>query len=366
MDAAINRISAVITNQTSKAQHQNTLAFCVDNNYLPFALFVANQFIDHHSPLPCDICICMSDISQVPKALLTGTIRFIEMAITGIDHMPVGSLSLAAYYRLFLPRIFAQTYDYIIYLDADTYINRPFYDDMMACCAQFPSNFCVAAAADIIELKFKSTMKPTAKKVDHYVRGYHQFDHVYRNSGVLLLNTKNYNYQQVLIKVFSYAFTHADKLQCHDQSALNGALLNDIVLLPFNFNWQIHTLTYKLTQEFNPYILHFISNNKPWVLKNKFTKDYQSIYHNYLVNNFPKQTPQVLNVYEYRKKSPKYSNPAREFVSIKGHQLRDGLAAISKAFSISANQGYGCQKILPTPPFLVSKDIKPQIANKKE
>lgn len=358
MNAKINQISAVISQQTGNAQRQNTLAFCVDNNYLPFALFVANQFIEHHPNLPCDICICMPDISQVSKSLLSSKIRFIEMKITGIDEMPVGSLSLAAYYRLFLPSIFADTYDYIIYLDADTYINRPFYDDMMAYIAQFPADFCVAAAADIVELKFKSTMKQTVKKVDTYIRTYHQFDHVYRNSGVLLLNTKNYNEQQILTKVFSYAFDHAESLQCHDQSALNGALLNDIALLPFGFNWQIHTLTYKLTKDYNPYILHFISDNKPWVLKNKFTKDYQTIYRNYLIVNFPEKTPQVLNVYEHRKKAPKYSNPAREFVSIKGHQLRDGLAAVSKVLSISANKGYGCQKILPTMPFLISKGIK--------
>lgn len=60
-------ISATISRQTGEAKHNNTLAFCVDENYLPYALFVAEQFITLHTELPCDICICLPDITKVPK-----------------------------------------------------------------------------------------------------------------------------------------------------------------------------------------------------------------------------------------------------------------------------------------------------------
>lgn len=351
-------ISATISKQTGEAIKDNTLAFCVDDNYLPYALFVVEQFINLHPEIPCDICICMPDISKVPERFLNGQIRFIELTIQGIDTMPVGSLSLAAYYRLFLPQVFKDVYQYIIYLDADTYINRSFYNEMISCINSFPTNFCVAAAADITELKLKSHLKKKAKKVDIYVSSYHKFNHIYRNSGVLLLHTKNYNEKDILNKIFTYAFENTEKLQCHDQSALNGTLLNDIALLPFNFNWQIHTLTYKLTQSVNPYIIHFISDNKPWILKNKFTSNYQSIYKDFLKKNFPNIIPQVLDVYEHRRKTPKYSNSAREFLSIKGHQLRDNLSTISKNLTFYPKNDYGIQKILTTMPFLVSSTLK--------
>lgn len=57
-------ISATISAQTGQAHNDNTLAFCVDDRYLPYALFAAEQFITLHPNFPCDICICLPDISK--------------------------------------------------------------------------------------------------------------------------------------------------------------------------------------------------------------------------------------------------------------------------------------------------------------
>jgi deoxyribose-phosphate aldolase len=38
-------VSATISNQIGEAKHTNTVAFCVDDNYLPYALFATEQFI---------------------------------------------------------------------------------------------------------------------------------------------------------------------------------------------------------------------------------------------------------------------------------------------------------------------------------
>lgn len=348
--------SATISQQTGKAINSNTLAFCVDDKYLPYALFVAEQFIQMHPRLPCDICICMPDISKVPQQFLDGHIRFIELSIQGIESMPVGKLSLAAYYRLFMPEIFKDAYQYIIYLDADTYIYRAFYHDLMLCVEQFLPNFCVAAAADITELNLRSPFRKKAKKVDIYVSSYHQFSHIYRNSGVLVFNTKNYNDSDCLNKIFKYAVENSDYLQCHDQSALNGALLTEIALLPFSFNWQIHKLTYELTKSANPYIIHFISENKPWCLNNRLTKEYQDIYKLFLKDNFPELAFNILNTYEQRLLAPKYKNFIREFISIQGQRLRNGLANINDKFLARAKNKYRSQQILIKAPFLVDED----------
>lgn len=348
-------ISATISQQTGKAEHDNTLAFCVDENYLPYALFVAEQFITLHPELPCDICICLPDISKVPKKFLDTKIRFIELHIEGIESLPVGKLSLAAYHRLFLPQIFEDTYQYIIYLDADTYINKPFYKDLITYVNSLELSFSVAAAADIVELKFRSTFKQKPKTVDNYVKSYHAHGHIYRNSGVLVFNTKKYIKEDILSKVFNYAIENADSLQCHDQSALNRALLKDIALLPFDYNWQINKLTYKLTDAIEPYIIHFISNNKPWRTDNKYTYKYQVFYKDFLLANFPDITLNILNTFDQRRQSPKYDNPTKEFISREWQHIKINLSEKVLGFE-KATDKYNVRPLLSEAPFLVSTD----------
>ena len=356
MSFAPMNISATISQQTGEARNSNTLAFCVDENYLPYALFAAEQFITLHPESPCDICICLPDISKVPEKFKNKKIRFIELSITGIDSLPVGRLSLAAYYRLFLPEVFANTYKYIIYLDADTFINKAFYDDLLMHVNNFRADFCVAAATDIMELKFRSSFKEKQTIVDLYVKSYHQSEHIYRNSGVLVLNTQNYIKENVLSRVFNYAIENADSLQCHDQSALNRVLLNDIALLPFDFNWQINRLTYKFTDIINPYIIHFISDNKPWITDNKYTTKYQVFYKDFLLANFPEITPDILTMFDQRRKSPKYDNPSKEFISREWQRMKSNWS--EKLMSVSgfekAKDKYKVTQVLIDTPFLVS------------
>lgn len=352
-------VSATISNQIGEAKHTNTVAFCVDDNYLPYALFATEQFINIHPDLPCDICICMPDISRVPESLKKKEIRFIELAIRGIDSLPVGRLSLAAYYRLFLPQIFEDTYKYIIYLDADTYIRKPFYSDLLKHVENFKPSFCVAAASDIMELKFRSSFngKQTRvdKVVDKYVKSYHESNHIYRNSGVLVFNTKSYVKAEVLSRVFNYAINNAGSLQCHDQTALNRVLLNEIELLPFDFNWQINKLTYKFTDTIDPYIIHFISNNKPWLTDNKYTSKYQVFYKDFLLSNFPEITPEILTLFDQRRKKPKYDNPIREFISREWQRFKSNLSESFMQISgfEKAKDKYNIINILSDEPFLV-------------
>ncbi|WP_350557859.1 glycosyltransferase [Psychrobacter sp. CAL346-MNA-CIBAN-0220] len=347
-------ISATITQQTGKPKNVNTLAFCVDENYLPYALFVAEQFINLHPEIPCDVCICVPDINKVPEKFINTQIRFIELLINGIESLPVGQLSLAAYHRLFLPQIFEDTYKYIIYLDADTYINQPFYNDLLHYIDSMKGNFCVAASADIMELKFRSSFNEKPRVVDLYVKTYHHFEHVYRNSGVLVFNTKTYIEENVLSQVFSYAVKNTDKLQCHDQSALNGALLNNIALLPFDFNWQINKLTYKFTNTMNPYIIHFISNNKPWRTDNKYTKQYQSFYTKFLSEFFPDINQDMLTMSAQRRRAPKYDNPFRELISRGCQSMKSNLIDFFTEATISPKDKYNIKQVLIESPFLVS------------
>lgn len=308
-------LEAKITNETRPANHSNTIAFCVDEHYLPYALFVAQQFIELHPEQPCDICICLPDLDRVPPHFLNQGIRFVEIAIEGIENLPVGKLSLAAYYRLFLPQIFQNDYHYIIYLDADVYIRRPFYSDIIKYSNSLPNNFCIAAAADIIEVKLHTMYNSMLKTIEDYIATYQAQQHIYRNSGVLVFQTKNFNIKNTLSSIFNHALSHSEGLLFHDQSALNQALLNQIAILPFTFNWQIDTLTYRLVNEFDPYLIHFIGQGKPWDTINRYTSAYQNKYQHFFEAYFPEHNFRLETEYDKRRMNPKYEHKIKEAIS---------------------------------------------------
>lgn len=322
------KLFAKIITESKAALFNNAIVFSVDDNYLPYATFVANQIFKLEPNLKLDICICLPDISAVPEKFLNSEIRFIELEITGLEALPVGRLSLSAYHRLFLPEILAADYQYLIYLDADTYILKPFTQDILSVIRSLDNNFAVAAAPDIAELQLKVVDKSKRLKIESYVNNYHQYNHTYRNSGVLVFNTKNYLMEDTRNKILDYAFQNISMLRCHDQSALNGALKTEIALLPFRFNWQAHKLTIGLVSEYQPYILHFIGENKPWQLKNYFTENYYRDYLDFFENEYDRDrvNVEVLTTYERRLKSPKYSNKVRETISREAQKLKQSLA----------------------------------------
>ncbi|TVQ68357.1 MAG: hypothetical protein EA373_11000 [Oceanospirillales bacterium] len=345
--------SATVLRQSGQKKKNNTLAFCVDEGYLPYALFVAEQFIACYDELPCDICICLPDMDAVPEKFLKSDIRFIEFSVEGIDSLPVGQLSLASYHRLFLPQMFDGIYEYILYLDADTFINRPFYDELMCVVDALDEDFCVAAATDISELVLRSTKGLESRVPDEYFGAYHQFDHIYRNAGVLVFNTRNFNRKESFNKVFTYVSENVSKLRCHDQSALNGALLKEMAFLPFAFNWQMHKLTLDILDDANPYIIHFISENKPWSLDNRFTRRYQPYYKEYLNLNFPERVLDIISVYERRNLFPKYSNPLREYFSKNIVRIKDLMVGINSIKMTNNSDQCVRRDILKNYPFMV-------------
>lgn len=341
-------LSVVITQQTQPSHYQNAVAFCVDNKYLPYALFVAQQLLDLDEKA-YDICLCVPDLTQVPSEFLQKNIRFVEMQVLGLDTLPVGKLSLAAYNRLFLPQLFANDYQYIIYLDADTFINRAFYHDLMPIVANFDPNFCIAAAPDIMEVV--RVVEPNQKflqKKWHYFGAYFAKNHVYRNSGVLVFNVKNCVKNNITNKVLTYASSHIEQLQLHDQSALNQCLLDQLALLPFNYNWQIHKYSHPLTQEKQPYIIHFISDNKPWTLDNEYTHDYIDIYQKFLTTYFPALATPPITKAQLRTQNPKHANPLREKISLIGKSIR---TAIRKPDYANPATKAKVSQVLSQPPF---------------
>ncbi len=325
------KISCTIKQQNKSAQHTRSICFCVDEAYIPYALFVVKQMIEKDNTSQIDICLCVPNLNLIPDRFLQLDVRFVEIEFIGLDDLPIGNLSLTAYHRLFLPKLFVQDYEYIIYLDADIYINKPFIQEIQETLDKFPTDFCVAGAVDIVELLYRVypvIPKKEKQNVNYVDKNYHQYNHSYRNSGVLIFNISSYLESGYLEKILNYAFNNVDKLKYHDQSALNGALLDNIILLPFIFNWQLHNLTSPMIDKFSPYIIHFIGKNKPWNLDNEITKPYQEIYQQFLQQYFPELANQVADEHQRRLKIRKYDNPIREFISKNNIKLKTKIKSL--------------------------------------
>ena len=295
---------------------QNAVVFCVDQGYLAYSLFCAQQIINKEKDRSFDICICLPDIKLVPESFRSLDIRFIELNATGMDSLPVDHLSLAAYNRVFLPHIFAEEYDRIVYLDADVYINKPFFKDLMLLCDDFDSDFCVAAAPDITEVNRHSKIKNgVTSKILDYLRVYHESNHLYRNSGVLVFDVQNCIKCDLVERVFGAAFNKSSNLRCHDQSAINIAFMGEMPVIPFEFNWQLHETNYRLIKKVDPYIIHFISRNKPWIFDCEYTQPYVPQYKAFLTENFPEIVQPLKTHAQIRSLNPKYESVYREKIS---------------------------------------------------
>lgn len=306
-------ISATILRQSRSQQQSNCIAFCVDDNYLPYALFVATQLLQKQT-LPIDICICLPNMDNVPVSFKSLEIRLVEIQITGIDSLPTDHLSLAAYHRLFLPQLFANEYNYIIYLDADIYIKRPFLEDLYELINGFEDDFCVAAAPYMGEAELLTFGRLKNAAIERYIERYHRLAHLYRNSGVLVFNVANYNQQRILDKIIETLISHPDQLESHDQSALNLTLLNDLALLPIIYNWQLNHFSATVIDEFDPYIVHFVNVNKPWAVVKPYLAPYVSAYEAFLTQHFPELGFKPLTDDEKRKQNPKYRG-VKELIS---------------------------------------------------
>ncbi len=346
MQVDFSQIQYSVTQQNQPANHTKAICFCVDEGYLPYALFVAKQILALEKNMDFDICVCLPNMSLVADEFLELDIRFVEINISGFDNLPVGHLSLAAYHRLFLPHIFADDYEYIFYLDADTYVLRPFTEEINKLIKQLPPEFSVGAVADISELQIRVRSDNKLKKIKSYVNYYHERNHIYRNSGVLLINVQNYIQANCLQRVFTYAFDENSNLQCHDQSALNGALLDEMVMLPFTLNWQAHKLTYALVEDCQPYIIHFIGENKPWSLDNEITKPYQQAYQIFFKESFPNLANKVENKYQKRSKNNNRNTLVYDFFS----KINGKVQLFLK--SNLTNKHKKVKGVLMTPPFV--------------
>jgi lipopolysaccharide biosynthesis glycosyltransferase len=180
--------------------------------------------------------------------------------------------SIAAYYRLVGPRVLPTSLSKILYLDSDVVVLRSLGDlwntDLY--------DHALAAVEDI-------DARPVAFK---------NF-----NSGVMLMNLEFWRQNDVGERAIAFARNHPEKIEYHDQDALNAILAGKWVELPAIWNDQINHFDIGMVPLADVAIMHCAGAIKPWHWSWNLSVPHplKSEYHRYR-----RQTPWPLSLREGR------------------------------------------------------------------
>lgn len=154
-------------------------------------------------------------------------------------------LSIAAYFRLFIPEIILLE-DKIIYLDCDIVVRR----SLAELYKIEPEEAYILAVRDTHSRKHKNRLG-----TKHYI-----------NSGVLLINSKKMREDRVIDQFIDFINHNRDKILWHDQDVISGTLDEHIRYISHTWNGQLWPVPFsmKYSRSYNAAILHYAGGDKPW------------------------------------------------------------------------------------------------------
>lgn len=238
------------------------ICFTFDNNYIKYVAVAISSIIFNLKSQNCVFHLIYSGVSErninkLVKWLKRNGLHFrlYKVDTKEYDDCPCAKndrLTKTAYYRINIPNILPLNIEKVLYLDPDVIVTR-----------------------DLGEL-FNIN-------IEHYSLCAVMVLKDYFNSGVLLLNLTYWRKNNIAQRVFSYIKENSDKIEFHDQDALNTMLQDSWKILPPKYNAGINILDnialicddtdaspYSL-QELkeaynNPVIIHYAGSYhfKPW------------------------------------------------------------------------------------------------------
>lgn len=112
--------------QNQPATHRQAVCLFQDKKFLPNCLFLANKIACAHPNRDFDICI-VAGTSIVPHPLFaTLAIRLVQLDISAAERQLKikGRIGFATYLRIFMPHLWIDDYDQLLYLDGDVSYQR--------------------------------------------------------------------------------------------------------------------------------------------------------------------------------------------------------------------------------------------------
>jgi len=312
-------------NSSRMKKYSSAVVLACNAKHLPYAIFVASQFISKERERQFDVCICVPDLSAVDQVWLDSDIRFCKLQVPqSLKKLPSDErLTLGTYFKLLLPSMFASEYVRILYVDTDVYLRKP----GIQCLFNVPLGKApIFGAPDIMESGYLN--KRERDSFRSYKKSLDLGENFCINAGVLLFQTKEFNQMNGTERMISYAEQNRKLMlnsSLFSQTAVNGAFAKKMGVLSLLWNWPKELLS--LCGDYDPHIIHFTGHRKLWTLSSsEYPSSYAYLFEecdNFLVKNFPdlKRSPAKETIM-WRRLNPKYQNPLREVVSRNLFHLR--------------------------------------------
>lgn len=284
MTADSSGTEKVILNADKKARYRKAIAFCCDENYLPFAMHAATEIIRAAEVRDFDICLCYgTQAVAVPASLDCLDVRLCQIETQGsfeglrLDKGKTHDV----YLRIALPAAFAQDYDRILYLDADIFVQGGDFSRLMEVDM---GHHCVAAVRDNVQWR-----TPNRQNARNSMKGVPSS--AYFNAGVMLMDVKGYLEQGLMPRCIEFGRAHSHELKRHDQNLYNAVLQGNWAELSPMWNWQFSRAARLFSTLVSPHVLHFIGPEKPWKdREGQFEPRFLSSYKHFIKSHFPDHT----------------------------------------------------------------------------
>lgn len=183
-------------------------------------------------------------------------LREIDVRSTPLDELPVGdyNFTIEMYYRILAQFLLPETLDRILWIDADavllgdisTFYHQDFHETKYVVCADSQNN------TDYVQACRKRLGL--------------RYDHIYFNSGVMLMNLCSLRAETDLNTIVNQCLRLKDRLEFPDQDILNYLYQGQVNYADWEkYNYQLAN-TRHLPDDVSEgiIILHYTGRNKPW------------------------------------------------------------------------------------------------------
>jgi lipopolysaccharide biosynthesis glycosyltransferase len=290
------------------------LSMCFDDKYLtPFTVLLTSILKNNESN-PVHVHAIATGLSTRQKNVLSSLLRNHggEMFYYVVSdervknfYLPETShFTISSYYRLCIAGMVPDHVERLLYLDTDIIVNN----SLAGLFNIRMGNFAAAAVTEFSSYTVRPELGITSPDM-------------YFNSGVLLINVKEWKQQQISEKAINFILNNPEKLIWGDQDALNAVFAGDYMRLEARYNMIHSDIPAKLTRAgFRKFledkaIIHYtLTNNKPW--KQNCKSEVRFLYFDYMWQSICwKEIPALNGAYSYFRFKKKLIKKRAAFLS---------------------------------------------------
>lgn len=276
------------------------------SNFWPHSAVAVSSVLQHSSPINIHLFSDSSHPRWLQKLNSLATRSGADLRFHRFDASVVGNLKncghygLATYYRLFIPDLFADTHDRLIYIDSDMVLRASIreldHHDISGHVLAAVSG--ISASANATNLERLGCGDATG----------------YFNAGLMLINPALWRRQDITQQCLHFFDQHPERIRYADQDMLNYCLAGQWQKLPIEWNMLVDnygpiasddlediSLEQLEHARLNPKVIHFNGQFKPWhftyrhPFKSEYVRTRRSLQKTpYISDDFPGFLPEKL------------------------------------------------------------------------